>query len=71
MNTYPRSYRRELLCEDGDFGTFQRDQRTICTAGLRKGNRELLLFGLLAFNLLGSMGSTRSPGKGGLQAEVV
>ena len=34
MTTYPRSWRRELLCEDGDSGTFQRNWRAICTAGL-------------------------------------
>ena len=32
MAMYPR--RREL-CEDGDFGTFQRDWKTVCTADLR------------------------------------
>ena len=70
----PQILKERVLREDGNFGTFQRDCRTVCTAGLSAQFPMFLrqeygdLWGHLVYSLVGSMGSAGSHGKTGLRA---
>ena len=73
--TYPRSRRRELLCDGGDSETRQvylpAGWKTVCVVRLRTDKEMGNLLGLLlAYSLMGIKGSAGACGKGGSGAGV-